>query len=417
MSFEARAARLDAEDELRSFRERFVIDDANLIYLDGNSLGRLPKRSAERVRELLDREWGGRLVRAWGDGWMEAPRRIGDRIAKLIGARPGEVVVCDSTSVNLFKLTMAALATRPDRPHVVTEARSFPSDVHVLDGAARLAGRKLVVAATGDGVEPDLDALASAIDERTALLSLCHVEYVSGYAYDLARWTRAAHDVGALALFDLCHSVGALPIDLGAAGVDLAVGCTYKYVNGGPGAPAFLYVRRALQEQLRSPIQGWLGGAQPFEFGLDFVAAPDVSRFLAGTPSMLSLAPIEPALELLLEAGVGRLREKSITQTELLIELHDAVLAPLGFTLRSPRAAARRGSHIALAHPEAWRIDQALITEADVIPDFRPPDVLRLGVAPLYTSFTELVEAVRRMERVVTERVYEKYPVRRGGVT
>ena len=336
-----------------------------------------------------------------------------------MGAGPGEVVVGDSTSVNFFKLVMAALVARPGRPAIVTDDLNFPSDLYVLQGAVALAGpgRRLVRVPSPDGLGVPLEALAAAITPETALVTLSHTTFKSGSVYDMAAVTALAHRAGALVLWDLSHSVGALPVDLEAAGADLAVGCTYKYLNGGPGAPAFLYVRRALQEALSSPIWGWFGQRGQFDFALDYTPAPGVGRFLAGTPPMLSLAAIEPAVDLLLEAGIERLRTKSVAQTEYLIALWEAWLAPLGVTLNSPRDPARRGSHVSLGHPEGLRIDRALIEEMNVIPDFRYPDNIRLGVAPLYTTFAEINTGLTRLRRVLRERLYEKYPSERPDVT
>ncbi len=411
------AQELDRRDPLARWRDEFVIDDPDLIYLDGNSLGRLPKRSATRVREVGDHEWGQRLIRGWGDGWLTAPQRIGAQIARLIGAAADEVIVGDSTTVNLFKLVMAALHARPDRRTIVTDDLNFPTDVYVLQGAAKLAGNRLDVVRSEDGITVPSAALAAASDADTALVELTHTAFKSGYVYDMKTITEAAHRAGALMLWDLCHSVGAMPLALDACGVDLAVGCTYKYLNGGPGAPAFLFVRRDLQEQLLSPIWGWFGQRGQFDMTLDYQPAPGITRFLAGTPTMLSLAAVEPSVEMILEAGIDRLREKSIQQTEYLIALWEEMLAPLGVKLNSPRDANCRGSHVSLGHPEGLRIDRALIEEMRVIPDFRFPDNIRLGIAPLYTSYADVYEGIARLRRVIVERRYEKYPHARPAVT
>jgi kynureninase len=410
---------LDARDELARFRAEFVVDDPDLIYLDGNSLGRLPRRSAARLREVVEAEWGARLIRGWGEGWMEAPRRVGAKLAGLLGAGPDDLLVADSTSVNLFKLVVAALRARPERHAIVTDDLNFPSDLYVLQGALDLVGggRRLVVVRSADGLTVPAEALAAAIDGDTALVALSHAAFKSSFVYDLPAVTALAHRAGAWMLWDLSHSVGALPVGLGAAGVDLAVGCTYKYVNGGPGAPAFLYVRPELQERLVSPIWGWLGHGAPFDFERAYTPAAGIKRFLAGTPPVLSLAAIEPALELLLEAGIDRIRAKSMRQTEYLIALWEGELAPLGFRLNTPRDPARRGSHVSLGHPEGLRINRALIDEMRVIGDFRYPDNIRFGVVPLYTTFAEIHEAVARLRRVVTDRLYEKYPTDRPAIT
>jgi kynureninase len=411
------ARELDRADELARFRGEFVVADPDTIYLDGNSLGRLPRRSRERLIDAIDRQWGERLIRAWGDEWFDTPRRIGAKIAQLLGARADEVIVADSTSVNLFKLSLAALEAQPGRDKVVTDDLNFPSDIYVLNSAVKLAGGRRLAIVASDDVSAPVDALAAEIDERTALVTLSHTAFKSGCVHDMAAMTALAHRAGALVLWDLSHSIGAMPIALGEAHVDLAVGCTYKYLNGGPGAPAFLYVRRDLHERLANPVRGWFGQRAPFDFALDFDPRPGVAQFLTGTPPTLSLLAIEPGVELVLEAGVDRLRAKSVRQTEYLIALWETLLEPLGFTLRSPRDASRRGSHVSLGHPDGWRIDQALIEEMRVLPDFRHPDNIRFGVAPLYTSFAEIHAAVARLMQVMDEQRYAKYPFERGGVT
>jgi kynureninase len=411
------ARALDRADALAPFRDEFVIDPER-IYLDGNSLGRLPKRTAERLRDVVERQWGRQLIRAWGEGWFEAPQRVGAKIARLIGAAADEVIVADSTSVALFKLVLAALHARPGRSKVVTDDLNFPSDLYVLQGAVALTREhRLEIARSTDGIDAPVDALARSIDERTALVTLSHTAFKSGYVHDLSAITKLAHRAGALILWDVSHSVGAMPLALDEAGVDLAVGCTYKYLNGGPGAPAFLYVRGDLQEALVNPIQGWFGRRDAFDFDLDYEPRSGIGRFLTGTPPTLSLLAIETGVDLLLEAGVDRLREKSTRQTEYLVGLWEAVLQPLGFTLNSPREPSRRGSHVSFGHADGWRIDQALIEEQHVLPDFRHPDNIRFGIAPIYTSFAEIHEAVMRLARVVTERCYENYPAGRAAIT
>lgn len=413
------ARQLDRHDVLARFRDDFVIADPDWIYLDGNSLGRLPKRSIARMREVVDWEWGQHLTRSWGKGWFTAPQRIGTKIAQLIGAAADEVIVADSTSVNLFKLVIAALQARPGRTRVVTDDLNFPSDLYVMQGALRLAGAdyRLEVAHTDDAISVPVDALERLVDERTALVTLSHTAFKSGYVYDMSAVTDLAHRAGALILWDLSHSIGAMPLSLDEEAVDLAVGCTYKYVNGGPGAPAFLYVRRELQEQLVNPIWGWFGQRAQFDFALQYRPAPGMGHFLTGTPATLSLAAIEPGVELLLEAGLVRLREKSVRQTEYLIGLWEELLQPLGFTLNSPRDPARRGSHVSFGHPEGLRIDRALIEEMNVLPDFRYPDNIRFGIAPIYTSFAEIHEAVMRLACVMNERRYEMYSSERPSIT
>ncbi len=413
------ALELDRQDELAGFRDEFVIDDPSLIYLDGNSLGRLPKRSAARLHEVIEHDWGKRLIRGWGEGWFTAPQRLGAKIAQLLGAQADEVIVADSTSINFFKLVMAALAARTGRQHVLTDEFNFPSDLYLLQGALKLSGPnyQLQITRSADGIIIPTETITNALTPQTALVTLTHTAFKSGYVYDMRAITEAAHRAGAWVIWDLSHSVGAVPLDLNGCNVDLAVGCTYKYLNGGPGAPAFLYVRRDLQDELLNPIWGWFGQKGQFDMKSDYEPGPGLQKFLVGTPPMLSLAAIEPAVELLLEAGIERLRAKSIQQTEYLIGLWETWLQPFGMTLNSPRDPAWRGSHVSLGHPEGLRIDRALIEEMNVIPDFRYPDNIRLGIAPLYTSFADIYEGMSRLRQVMVERRYEKYPLERPEVT
>lgn len=416
----AYAIQLDQADELARFRERFIVDEPDLIYLDGNSLGRLPKEVITRMATGVEAEWGKRLIRSWNEGWWEAPLRVGNKIGMLVGARPDQIAVCDQTSVNLFKLVMAALKLNPERHRIITDTLNFPSDLYVLQGIVELLGGRheiVRIGALDEDITPDMEALEAAIDEGTALVALSHVTFKSGYQYDMQHVTELAHRHGAMVLWDLSHSAGALPIELDLCGADFAVGCTYKYLNGGPGAPAFLYVNKALQESAVSPIWGWHGQHRPFAFGLQYEPAPGIARFLAGTTPMLSMIALEAALAPITEAGIARLRKKSIGLTEYAVELTDAMLAPLGFTLGSPRDPERRGSHVSIRHTHGYRINRALIDEMNVIPDFREPDNLRLGLAPLYTSYADVWEGIDRIRRVVEEKRHQKYAGQRAVVT
>jgi kynureninase len=422
LSFEpglAFAQCLDAEDELAPFRSAFFFGEPDLIYMDGNSLGRLPRHTADRVRRAVEAEWGRDLIRGWNAGWYGAPQRVGNKIATLVGAGPGQIVVSDSTSVNLFKLVMAALALRPERDRIVSDVLNFPSDLYVLQGCIQLLGDRhhLHLVPSAGGIAVDQGELLTAIDGRTALVTLSHVAFKSGFLHDAAAITARAREAGALVLWDLSHSVGAVPVDLDRWGADLAVGCTYKYLNGGPGAPAFLYARRDLQDQVFSPIWGWFGQRAPFAFDLDYEPVAGVGRFLVGTPPVLSLLAMESALDPVLEAGLERIRRKSVRMTCYLVDLVDTVLAPLGFALGSPRDPDRRGSHVSIRHPEGYRINRALIEEMDVLPDFREPDNIRLGLAPLYTSFVDVWQAVDRIRRAVEEERYLHYSIERQAVT
>jgi kynureninase len=397
----AHAERLDAADPLRGLRAAFEIPEPEPIYLDGNSLGRLPKATLERLSALVRDEWGGRVVRGWDD-WMELPARVGDAIAAgFLGARPGEVIVSDSTTVNLYKLAVAALEARPGRRVILAAADEFPTDRYVLGGLAEARGLvlRLLEADPVEGVT--LGDVATAIGPEVALVCLSHVNYRSGALADMAAITTAVQGAGAMMLWDLSHSVGAVPIDLNGAGAQLAVGCTYKYLNGGPGAPAFLYVGRELQDALRQPIQGWFGQRDQFAMGHPYDPQPGIGHFLAGTPSVLGLVAIEAGVEVLALAGIEALRAKSTALTELVVALWRAWLQPLGFTLGSPADPARRGGHVALRHPDAYRIDRALIERANVVPDFRAPDRIRLAPVAAYTRFTEVWDAMDRLRRLV----------------
>lgn len=413
------AQHLDAQDELAHFRAEFVLNEPEMIYMDGNSLGRLPKRAIERLKHAVEHEWGTRLIRGWGEGWFTAPQRLGGKIAPLMGAQADEVLVTDSTSVNFFKLVIAALQANPGRRTIITDDLNFPSDIYLLQGVAELlgSGYRVEILRTTDGQTISMEQLNKAIGPDTALVTLSHVVFKSGFCYNMHAVTELAHQRGALALWDLSHSVGSVPVQLNAAQADFAVGCTYKYLNGGPGAPAFLYVRRDWQEKVRNPIWGWFGQKNQFEMGLDYAPAPGLNRFLVGTPPQLALAAIEPGVELLLEAGMERLRAKSVQQTEYFIQLWESELQPLGVSLNSPREAAHRGSHISLGHTDGLRVDRALIEDMHVIPDFRFPDNIRFGIAPLYTRYEDIYETVRRLKHVLTTRLYEKYPAERPEVT
>ena len=410
------AEECDAADPLASFRERFARDDPSLIYLDGNSLGMLPLATAERIADVVRREWGGGLVRSW-EHWIDLPRRAGDLLGRhLLGAAPGQVLVCDSTTVNLYKLARAALDAQPGRTVIVTDDDNFPTDRYVLAGVAAERGASLRLLRTDIDTGVTAGAVAGAVDGATALVSLSHVAYRSGALADMAQITGIVRDAGALMLWDLCHSAGSVPVELDACGADLAVGCTYKYLNAGPGAPAFLYVAAALQDALRQPVQGWFGQREQFLMGPEYDPVPGIGRFLTGTPDVVGTAAVEEGTRLLAEAGIGRLRDKGTALTSYLITLADAWLARLGCAIASPRDAARRGSHVCLRHPEAWRIGRALI-RSGVIGDYRTPDRLRLGPTPITTRFTDIWDALDATRRIIEDRAYEDFPPEPARVT
>jgi kynureninase len=390
-------AALDAADPLASFRDRFVIPDPDVVYFDGNSLGRPPLAALERLARVAAQEWAGELIRGW-DHWLAAPRRVGDQLGtELLGARPDEVAICDSTTVDFYRLASAALDARPGRRVIVTDRANFPTDRYVLEGLARDRDREIAWLdpdPVGGPTADEVEAALAAHDGDVALVTLTHVNYRSAAIADLATITRLGHDAGALVLWDLSHSAGSVPVGLAANGVDLAVGCTYKYLNGGPGAPAYLYIRSDLQATLRNPIQGWFGQADQFEMSQGFRPAAGIAGWLTGTPGILGLAAAEEGIRVSAEAGIDAIRAKGIALTEYAIALHDAWLEPLGFTLGSPREAARRGAHVAVRRHDARALTRALIA-AGVLPDFRAPDSIRLGLSPLTTRF---VDVARGME-------------------
>ncbi len=396
---------MDAADVLGHFRDRFVRHDPALIYLDGNSLGPLPVRTQARIADVVDQEWGVGLTRSW-DQWMALPQQAGDALGEhLLGAAAGQVLVCDSTTTNLYKLAWAALEAQPGRSVIVTDDGNFPTDRYVLAGLAAQRRCELRLIHTGGDAGLSEEAVRAAVDTRTALVSLSHVAYRSSAVADLARYTQIAHESGAMILWDLSHSVGAVPADLDQSGADLAVGCTYKYLNAGPGAPAFLYVRAALHGRLRQPVWGWFGQRDQFAMGPDYDPVPGIGAFATGTPSIIGTVAVEEGARLLGEARLGRLRAKGTALTSYLITLADEWLAPLGFSVASPREDARRGGHVSLRHPEAKRLSQALI-QAGVIGDFRVPDLLRLCPAPISTRFTDVWDALDRLRQITAGRTY-----------
>lgn len=388
----AACAERDAADPLGPLRDRFAIPDG-LIYLDGNSLGALPRQTSGRVAAAVDDEWGRGLIGSWLDaGWMEAPLRVGGKIARLIGATEGDVIAGDSTSVCLFKIACAALAMRPSRPVLLTEAENFHTDLYVAAAAARLLGRTLRVVPR--------ECLRDSLDGDVAALMLTHVDYRTGEVHHMASMSEAAHAAGALAVWDLSHSAGAVPLRVDEDGADLAAGCGYKYLNGGPGAPAFMHVRTSLHGEMRNPVPGWLAHAAPFAFEPEFRPASGMASMLSGTPPILQLAALESGLDLWLEVGAGVAREKSIGLTELLITLIEERCGGRGLTLVSPRDPARRGSQVSFSHPHGYGVVRAL-AERGVIGDFRAPDVCRFGFASLYTRHVDVWDAVDRLVAVL----------------
>ncbi|HEX8025302.1 MAG TPA: kynureninase [Candidatus Limnocylindrales bacterium] len=395
-----RARALDAADPLAPFRTRFAIPDPDVVYFDGNSLGRPPLAALDAARRVGER-WASDLIRGWEGGWLDEPLRVGAQLAPILGCAPDEVVIADSTTVNLHRLASAALDARPGRRAIVVERSEFPTDRYVVEGLARerdleirwLDGDPLDGLSTTD--------VAAALGSEVALVLLSAVNYRSAAIADIAAVTSAARDAGALVLWDLSHAAGSIPVELGANRVDLAVGCTYKYLNGGPGSPAFLCVRRELQAELRPPIQGWFAQRDQFEMGPAFDRRPGIGGWLVGTPGIVALAVAEAGIALAAEAGIDRIRAKGIVLTEYAIELHDAWLARLDCSLGSPRDPRRRGAHVAIRHSDARRLTQALI-DRKVLPDFRAPDSIRIGLSPLTTSFEEVHRGLSALRELLT---------------
>ena len=382
------ARALDVADPLARYRDRFALPDG-VIYLDGNSLGVLPRSVPAALADAATRQWGDRLIRSWNEGWIDAPARIGAKIAPLVGAGAADVIVSDTTSANLYKLLVAALQADPSRRTIVSETGNFPTDLHIAEGAvASVPGARLHAVARED--------LAGAIDNDTAVVLLTHVHYKTAERFDMAAWTMRAHAAGALMLWDLSHSVGAVPIDLAGCGADMAVGCCYKYLNGGPGAPAFLYVAPGLQGRLASPLSGWMGHAAPFAFEDGYRPAPGMKRWLAGTPAILAMAALEAAVDLWVDVDQQQVATKSAALFDSLAAAGDAI----GLDCISPRDPAARGSHISFRHPHAHALTQALIGRG-VIGDFRDPDVLRLGLTPLYLSHEDVWRAGEHLRQVI----------------
>lgn len=394
-AFAAEATALDAGDPLAHHRDAFVGAETSLIYFDGNSLGRPPRATGEHLARFVEDEWGGRLIRGWDESWMQLPFEIGDRIgAVALGAAAGQTVIGDSTTVLLYKLLRAALDERmaadPDRVEIVVGRDDFPTDRYLVEGIAAERGARVVWVEvdTSRGVEPAL--LRAVVGPHTAVVLLSHVSYRSGFLADGAELTRIAQDAGALVLWDLCHSAGSVPVELDAWGADLAVGCTYKYLNGGPGSPAFAYVAARHHDTLTQPVQGWMGAADVFSMGPDYRPAMGMRRFLSGTPPILGMIAMQDTLDLLETAGIAAVREKSVALTEFALRVSDGILSPLDVRVASPRDAAERGGHVTLSHP-AMRAVTARLWTQDVLPDYRDPGGLRIGLSPLSTSFAEVL--------------------------
>ncbi|MFN8927127.1 MAG: kynureninase [Rhodospirillales bacterium] len=411
MDTDTRAAAVarDRSDALAGFRDRFALPGGT-VYLDGNSLGALPCATADRVARVVTAEWGRDLIRSWNvNEWMHMPTRVGDKIGRLIGAAPGQVLSADSTSVNVFKLAAGALRLRPDRRTVVSDRGNFPTDLYMVQGLSDLIGGRCELRVVEEG------EVASAIDDTTALVMLTEVNYRTGWRHDMRKVTEAAHAKGALVLWDLAHSAGAFPVDLDGCGVDFAVGCGYKYLNGGPGAPAFLYVAKHWQDTLAVPLSGWLGHAAPFDFDLAYRPADGIRRQQCGTPPVLSMAALEVGVDLMLEADLAAVRAKSQALIDLFLARVEASCGEWGFRVVTPRDPAVRGSQVSIAHPEGFAIMQALIGRG-VIGDFRAPDILRFGLTPLYVGYADVWDAVETLADIMRTGSWDRPENRRRGV-
>ncbi|MEP7268606.1 MAG: kynureninase [Saprospiraceae bacterium] len=419
-AYRNKAKSLDDKDALASFKSQFVAND--VIYLDGNSLGKLPLATISLMQESIEKNWGDRLIRSWNENWIDLPNRIAGKIAKLIGAREDEVLVSDSTSINLYKLAFAALQYKSNKNEILTDSFNFPSDLYILNGLIKnhFHQHHLKVINSKDGISIDIKDLEDGINENTAFICLSHVQYKSAYQYDMHRVNDLASKKNALVLWDLSHAVGAVPIKLNEWNADLAVGCTYKYLNGGPGASAFLYVKKELQEKLNNPIQAWFAHEKPFDFDGNFIPSNSIQKFATSTPAILSLAPIEIGVDMILKAGLENIRNKGLSQSNFLIEMIRDFLEVLGFSILSPIFENQRGSHISIQHPEAWRINQAMINPIKnttvIIPDFRPPNTIRLGIAPLYTSYSDLFHGIERIYTIMQEKEYLHFSREAKGV-
>ena len=404
---------LDSRDPLARFRSQFVISDANICYLDGNSLGRLPLSTIDAVTAFMKDEWGPEVVTGWGH-WVDEAQPTGDLIGRAtLGAAAGQVLACDTTSVNFYQLALAAIHARPGRKTIITDASNFPTDRYILDGIAKQFGLKLIIidnesagSAEHERITPEI--LQPYLNDDVALVTLEVIQYRSGARNDIKSLTELVRQHGAFMLWDASHAVGAIEMDFDKNGVEIAVGCTYKYGNSGPGAPAWLYVNIKVQAELQVPIQGWFSQGDQFAMGAEFERASGIRGFQIASPSLIGLRCIKSAFTMIEEAGIGAISEKAAIGTEMMIHLYDAWLAELGFTLLTPRSPQERGGHISLGHPEAARICVALREFADVIPDYRTPNSIRLAISPLTTSYVEVWDGFARIRDLVASRQYEK---------
>ncbi|MEX1384497.1 kynureninase [Lutibacter sp.] len=413
--FLEKAETLDSADSLKSFKDKFVTD-SSLIYLDGNSLGKLPIKTIETTTNIVENQWGNKLIRSWNEHWIDLSKDIATKIAKIVGAQPDEIFVGDTTSLNLYKLLAASLALQKEKTEIITDDLNFPTDLYIIQGLIKqqFKNHTLKILESTDEIFMDPTTVREAINKNTSLITLSLVSYKSSFLYDMKSINKLAHNKNSLVVWDLSHAAGATTIKLNETNADMAVGCTYKYLNGGPGAPAFLYVRKDLQDKLTNPIWSWFAHQKPFDFNPDFIENSGIQKFAISTPSILSLGAIAPGLDIILEAGMSTIEAKSKKQTTFLIELIEHYLIPLGFKITSPLNESERGSHISITHNESYRINRAMIAPNNkntkiVIPDFRPPNLIRIGITPLYTSYLDLYEAVIRIKEIITTKEFENF--------
>lgn len=412
---------LDLQDPLNQFRNHFFHQE-NEIYLDGNSLGKLPKKVAPLIEHTIKNEWGKQLIRSWNENWLALPERLSHKYSKLLNSSPGEIIFGESTTVRLYQVLHALIQSRKYPNHLITDHLNFPTDQYVLQGLTKQFENLIFTSVEyGQEIQADISYLKEKIQKNPGILCLSLVSYKSAFFYPMRELNEFAAQKGSIIVWDLSHAVGAVPINFKESKTKVALGCTYKYMNGGPGSPAFLYIESALQQSLENPIQGWFGHQNPFDFTPDYHPALGINRFNNGTPSVLSLQAVEIGIDLTLKAGINNIRSKSIKQAELLIEAIKNDLTPLGYTLQSPEKNSQRGSHIAIAHPHAWQICQALICGAGkspkIIPDFRPPDILRIGITPLYTRFEDLWWVVHQLLTIVESKSFLNFDEKRSKVT
>ena len=422
-SFLEKAIALDKTDLLKPFKEKFVTNP-NLIYLDGNSLGKLPKKTIKITANILENQWGNKLIRSWNEHWIDLSKDIATKIAKIVGAQPDEIFVGDTTSLNLYKLLFATLTLQKGKTEIITDDLNFPTDLYIIQGLIKqqFKDHSLKVLKSKDEIFMDTATISEAINKKTSLITLSLVSYKSSFLYDMKSINKLAHNNNSLVVWDLSHAAGATTINLNETNADMAVGCTYKYLNGGPGAPAFLYVKKDLQDKLTNPIWSWFAHQKPFDFNPNFIENSGIQKFAISTPSILSLGAIAPGLDIILEAGMSTIEVKSKKQSTFLIELIEHYLIPLGFKIASPLNESERGSHISITHNESYRINRAMIAPKNkntkiVIPDFRPPNLIRIGITPLYTSYLDLYEAVIRIKEIIITKEFKNFSTKKLTVT